>query len=254
MNQSAAQRILQGLQHSYQDQTDYRMAAEVEFPHLKMRDYRRIQAELEALHFRHLVDYENMRVSSRPNALIKRTLIRCYLSIDGDIAAAHYQIRPRLRRRLILLLKGFWNLRWIAAPRDFMRALKTRNVVDFETELSDGTFIATSNAQAAAKITLPSSIDSEHYPYGHPASLLLERHRQRLAARLAASPGVEPRAVTSVNDVLAKEARMHSLKAKHRQEVGWITNSELQQMSGNNPALADQVYKEVQKLLRGGQG
>lgn len=254
MGQSAAQRILQGMQHNFQDQVTYRVAAEADFPHLRIKDYHDIQAELEALRFRHLVDHENMRVSASPGSVIMPTLIRRYVSVGGNISSDHYQVRPNLRRRLRMLLTGLLNLRWIAAPRNFLGALKTRNCVDFETELSDGSFITTSNALAAAKISLPAEIDGEHYPYGHPVTALLQRHRQRLAARLAASPGLKPLRVDSVEDVLAMSARLQALKARHRQAVGWVTNQELRGMAGNQPVLADHVHQEVQKLLQDRQG
>lgn len=246
--QDAARRILDNLRRTHQGNMTFVPAQEAEFGHLDLEHYRRLRAALEKQGFRHLCDLEILEVTNAPGTLLARTFIRALASADGAIAAEYYQVRPRLGRLLQLLLKGLLNGRWLAAPRMALAQLSTKHCCGFDTELSDGTFITTSNAQAAGLLSLPASVQSEFFPYGTGVAFLLQRHREKLAAALAATPGVRAVPVRTQADLLATQARLKQKKDAHRAALNWVSREEMQRFAGNRE-LAEAVYAEVQRQL-----
>lgn len=246
--QDAARRILDSMRRNYQGSMTFVPAQEAEFAHLDLAYYRRLRAALEKLGFRHLCDLEILEVTNAPGTLIARTFLRAMASVDGVIAAEYYQVRPRLGRLLQLLVKGLLNLRWIATPRMVLGNLSTKHCCGFETELSDGTFITTSNAQAAAMMSLPASVQAEFFPYGTGVAQLLQRHRDKVAAALQATPGLRAVPVRTQADLMACQARLKQKKDAHRAALNWVSREEVQRFAGN-PELAEAVYAEVQRQL-----
>lgn len=249
--EQSAQRIIASLKRSYGAPSTRRSARENDFGHLDMHAYRDFQTHHEAQGFRMLWDYEVAEVSDSPTTLIARTFIRSMVSRDGTIVADYYQVRPRIGRLMRSLFRGLLNGRWIDAPRFVLKKLKTRHCNGYESECSDGGFITTSNAQSAGMISSPPTVDSVFHPYGTPPMLLLADHKERLAAWVAAHPGNSVRVVTSVSDLQGMQNRLKEQKNAHRAAVSWVTESELVKMSDANPAVAQAVYNEVQRQLRG---
>lgn len=246
--QDAARRIIETMRRNAQGSMTFVPAQAAEFSHLDIDYYERLGAALEKLGFRHLCDLEILEVTNAPGTLIARTFVRNLASVDGAIAAEYYQIRPRLRRLMQLLVKGLLNLRWSATPRMVLGNLSTRHCCGFETELSDGAFITTSNAQAAAMMSLPASIQAEFFPYGTGVAQLLQRHKDKLAAALQATPGLCPVPVRTQADLMACNARLKQKKDAHRAALNWVSREEMARFS-SNPELAEAVYAEVQRQL-----
>ena len=159
-----AQRIIASMHRSFRGESTYLAVDPADFPHLELKAYADFQAGHEALGFRHLRDVEIAEITAAPGTLIARTFIRSMVSADGGTVAHFYQVKPRLGRLLGALLRGLGNGRWLSAPTFFFRSLKTKWCTSYESELSDGTAVTTSNAEAAGKLSSPPTIDSEFHP------------------------------------------------------------------------------------------
>jgi hypothetical protein len=132
--------------------------------------------------------------------------------------------------------------------------MQARHYFGFETEFDDGTWVTTSNAQAASLISGPPTIESRFLPYETPPEVLLQSHRLRVQELCRAGSQtdgqIKPVQVTSVSDLVQMLTRQSAQKAAHRVAVQWITRDEMRAMSAGNTAIADEVFLEIQKLLK----
>ncbi len=258
MNESirqAAQRILANMQYTFgSGGFTYLPAREPDFRHLDLGAYRRFQSDHETQRFRHLCDMEIAEITASPTTLVARTFIRCMASMHGTVVGEYYQVRPRMSRLLRLLLRGLVNGRWVDSPKFFFRTLKTKHCVGYTTELSNGHFLTTSNAQSAGNIESPPTIDSEFHPYGTPGRIVMERHFERLKALLQASPGLGPHRLSSEDELLESWRRMKRQKDAFRAAKQWVSQPELEKMSSGHPELAAAVYEEIRRQLSMGMG
>lgn len=249
--QAAAQAILATLQRSYQGDPGLVPAQPEEFGHLDLRAYQDHLQQLERWRFTHLADLELLSASQSPTTVLARTFIRSAVYQEGAMVSEYYQIRPRLGRLARQLGRGLRNGRLLAAPQFFVRTLPTRHCHGFETEFSDGSFLTTSNAAAAAMIALPPSVAAEFLPQATPLKPVFLRHRERVKQRLHQQPGLRWTAVRSADDLLAMQRRLQTVKAAHREALNWVTREEIGQMTGQqHPELAEAVFQEVTHLLQ----
>lgn len=247
--QQAAQRIIASMQRTYGGEHTRLDANEADFRHLNLRVYRDFQNQHGAQGFRHLRDFEIAEISNSPTTFVARTFIRSMVSADGGTIAYYYQVKPRLGRLVRHLLRGLKNGRWIDTPRFVLRTLKTKHCNDYESELSNGNFVTTSNAESAGKLSQPSTIDSEFHPYGTSPGVLANRHRQRLDAYFASTPDVRSCLVRTVEDLTQMQRRLKAQKDAYRAAVKWVTQADLERMSSGNPLLAEAVYEEIRRQL-----
>lgn len=247
--QQAAQRILATMKYTYAGDFTYLPAREADFPHLDLGAYREFQHQHEAKDFLHLCDTEIAEISASPTTLVARTFIRSMATAHGTVIAEYYQVRPRMGRLLRKLLQGLANGRWLDAPRFFFRTVKTKHCAGYTTELSNGHFVTTSNAESAGLIDSPPTIDSEFHPYGTPAHVVMERHVARLKQALQGSDGLRPYPVRTEDDLLQSRRRMKRQKDAYRAATNWVSKSELEKMSHGRPELAAAVYLEIRRQL-----
>jgi hypothetical protein len=218
-----------------------------QFGHLSLARYGQFQARMEQLGFRFLTDVEIPEVSNLTCSVMAPTMLRTMTS--GVVVATYYQVRPRVGRRLLLLGLGLLNLRLIAAPRDFIAGMRTRHCVQLHSEFDDGRSLTTGNGQAAASITPPPSVERHLFPWGTPLATLLATHRQRFDEIAGERADARPVVVSTLQDLLDMHRRQNARKLAHRTAVGVVTRDEIRRMCARNPALADAVCAEVEKLL-----
>ena len=243
----AARSVLADMRRNFGTPQFLEPAQASRFPHLDLARYDAYQAATERRGFRMLGDFEQKAVNESPTSLMAPTFLRTCVSEQGDLMVAYYQVKPRMGRLVRMLLKGLLNLRWIAAPREFMKQLDMRQCADVETEFDDGTVLQTSNAQAAGLLTQPPFLRCEFMPFGTPLPALLDRHRANLA-RLAHDGTRRPVLVRDTDGMLAAQKRQYAFKRAWRESVQWVTREELRAMAGNDE-LADAIHAEVQRLL-----
>jgi hypothetical protein len=246
----AALHILETLQAVYATPLEFVPARAPDFPHLDLPAYAASRAWMQAHGFRHLVDLEMPALTNNPRTLMARSFTRAYAANDGTAVAEYYQFMVRRDRLLRQWLTGMRNWRWIAATRFALGALVTRHCTGFETEFDDGGFVVTSNAESAAKITAPPSMDILFLPHGTDPGEVLAAHRARVAARSARLPDARPMPVADVRQMLAQQRRMAEQKSAWRAAQEWVSKAEIDAMS-SNPAVADEVFAELRKLRAG---
>lgn len=219
---------------------------ESDFSHLRLAAYREFRDALQSRGYRLIGDSEFVNVTRKPNSPLQRTMVRHLVSPDGTSSASMYQVRQHVKRLLGNLLTGIRNFRWIDAPSAFVRALGTRNVYDFTSELGDR-FVVTSNGTAAGKFSRPAAVDIAFFPDGTALEVIRAAHEARLAAAVARTSSV-PTTLGSREDIIAMLARLKAVKGAHRGASGWITQEELLKFAGGNAALADLIWKEVEAI------
>lgn len=232
--QQAATRILDIIEATYQSTHRYVSANPSDYRHLDIKWYDATAQLLVRNGFRSLADVEDKTITESPGTVLSAIMLRCMVSRDGSVTAALYH--PHL--------KPFWlrAMLWLTGKLP-------KHVTDFETELTDGSFVATSNAAAAASIAMPPMLRAEYLKAGTPPLEVLQRHRQRVSEVLAANPGVTARVVRTHADLLAAQHRQNALKAAYRGEVGGITREELDKLSSRwtqhvVPAVHDEIERQ----------
>lgn len=247
----AAEEILAQLKHTYATSQTIVPANEAEFTHLDLSRYRAFRDTLEREGYHLLSDFEVLEITNAPGTIMARTMVRAMASADGGTCAAYYQVRPRMGRVVANLLVGLLNLRLIDAPRFFLHVRTTKHCYDFTSEVG-GTFVTTSNAADAAMMTAPPTIDALYFPYDTALDTVRLAHVQRLAAAVARMGHAATR-IGSNEDMLAMEERLRAQKNAHRAMSNWITQQELQALSGGDTLVAELVWEELQKLQQGQQ-
>ncbi len=218
----------------YSEEHDYRLVSPEEFPELDHAWYAWITETLGALGFAHLADIENLTVKeAMPNA---RAFIRVLLGGEGTVMAGAYDVK----------LRGFMGFCQSVGllPRD----LRT---LDLETELSDGTFVATSNALGADKSAdTPGIHRTQVHRYTAPAQML-DGHLYTVRVLMEQRPGVEPVRMHTFEAMMESQKREQRLKHEHKAGIGYVDREEIRRMGGpGKERLADQLASDMEKATR----
>ncbi len=159
-----------------------------DFPNLDHEFYDETQAALESLGFRWLGDRENLTLTKAFPKL--RTFVRMLVSAEGTISSFLYHIQA-------MTPKGTHDIR----------------AIELGSELSDGTFLMTSNTLQSGPAKTQPGIDSQRHPATTPPAELLRTHRERLRAALEARPGLTVTRILSRDDDLQFQWRMQAVQA-----------------------------------------
>lgn len=183
---------------------EYRQALPAEFPGLDLAFYDAHRAWLEEQGFVFIGDRENVTLTRHFPHL--RTFIRACVGDGGATLAGVYHVRP-----------GGW-MKPIAEAGAVPDEMK---VLEFETELNNGTFITTGNTLDAstAGSNVP-GITAHRYPKATPPGELLGAHRAAVRAALASSPALKATHCHTADEVIAFQHRMQAMKSAHRQLLG----------------------------------
>lgn len=229
--EKAAHDILAMLEATYQPTHRYVEVQAKDFSHLDLRFYDRTAQQLIGRGYRLLADFEDKTITETPSGVLMPVLIRSLVSRDGTVMASMYH--PRIKGFFLRAL--LWLFRKLPAP-----------VVDFETECSDGSFVATTNAESAAAFDSPSLIDAQYLAKKTAVEVVEKSHTARVAAHLAKRPGVSARVVSSHAELIASQNRMNAIKAAHRGELGGVTREELESLA----VFGRQTARDVHDALR----
>lgn len=204
------------LRDSYRGEHEFRWVSQEGFPQIDQSGYEACHAFLCAHGFRRLgslEDLTNSRVYPE-----NRTFANVYASDDRSMTA------------------GTWRLQhW--------------QNLEFGTIVRDGRFLVTSNA-APDKMTPPPTVDKCVLPNETPASEVLSRHRERVAAFEQREPAAEIQPIQTIEDVIAAERRSSQACGEFRRSIGLITLEEMVALA-EDPAqrrAARRIWQEVQRL------
>ena len=167
---------------------EYRWVDAAEFP-LDQEFYDQTQAALESLGFRLLGDRENLTLTRAFPKL--RTFVRAMVSGDGTISSFHYHLQSVTPKRTLNI-----------------------QTIELGSELSDGTFLTTTNSLQSAPGTTTPGVDCKRHAAATSPDELLRDHRERLDTALAARPSLAVTRTASREDDLQFQWRMQALQAK----------------------------------------
>lgn len=229
--QDAAEGIAENVEQLCDSRQEFVPANPREFRHLDLAYYDQTRAALEAKGFAFLADQEDRAFRQRSKL---RVMVRVMVSRDGVTAAGIYHFRPGGMLRVL--------------------GAKEARVVDLETKLADGTFVCTTNAEAAGALNSPPGVDACHLPAGTPVETIIEAHARRLVEHLTKNPSAQPVRLQSLNEVHRMQAELHKLKTEFRKQTG-LTAEELARIGGTTnvqevAALSAEAERLRQERLR----
>jgi hypothetical protein len=222
----------------------------LQYKHLDLDGYDEFTERMQARGFRFVADLAKPTLTHVPQSVFLPVLIRVMASAEGHVQAAHWQGKARLANQLRVLARGILNLRPIVLLGGFARAMRMRRCIDIETDLDNGVFICTSNAELAATVNGPPTILRRFHRSGTPVEVLLDDHLLRLKEYLHDHPGVRPLPLQTVEQVKESADRQDEAKRAWMESIGWITKEELFHHGRTNPPEVNQgIFDELQKIL-----
>ena len=118
-------------------------------------------------------------------------------------------------------------------------------VLNFVSEFDDGRFVWTTTAPT--RWNTPDHKLLEAHPADAPVAALAATHAARRAAWAAAHPGVDGIAVTTLQSLLASEARGQAATGAFRRRQAVPSVDELKRL-GSTPALAEAVHAAMRRI------
>ncbi len=229
-----ARNALRTQKEIYSEEHAYRLVRPEEFADLDHAWYQWVTETLGGLGFIYLADIENLTVkAAMPSA---EAFIRVFVGENGTVTAGAYDVKLR---GFMGALQGLGLL-----PRD----LRT---VDLESELSDGTFVATSNSLGADQSADIPGIHRTQMHRNTAPGQMLDSHRYTLRVVLERLPGVEALRMETFEEVMESQKRQQLLKHRHKAGMGYVDREEIRRMGGiGKQGVAEQLASDMEKLSR----
>ena len=199
---------------------------------LDMGFYQRTTLALGQLGFRRLKDIVD--VETEQTWLQCRAVIRTFLSGDGTTMVGVYHARFGGWVRLLAIIG--------LLPRK-------HQITDFETELSDGTFVTTSDASSAGKTSEFPGVSRLFLTPGVSTADLWAAHMDHLGRELAGRQnGVTAVVMRTYEDLGASQDRLQLLKCEYRNSAMFDPAAECARVSGKpltpeQQAMADETAR-----------
>jgi len=181
-----------------------------EFPKLDRNWYEAVTSQLETEHFRCVGDLLDVTLARTfPNL---ESIVRTFIGDEDRVRVGVLQLRPKGLPRVLQLLR-----------------LLPRRIVAVEccSELRDGSFILTNNAQGLDHMALPEQMRAVRLPSSIPPLEVVRRHRARLS-------GLSEELVLfrDVHALIQSWQRSNVLLSLHREGIGALTRPELEAIVG----------------------
>ena len=233
--QAAGKRLARQQRTLYSGTHDYRDATDADLAQLDVAFYERTTADLTSQRFRKLRDVVNVTASSTwPSNL---AVMRVFVDDAGTTMAAVYHLRI------------FGSAKALQAIGVLSKKLK---MVEFESELSDGTGVATTNAAEAERTSGYPFVDRIQFPNATPPLEVLAAHRQHLRDVLASKSGVAVIPIRTYDELRKSQDRLQSKKSAYRRPPQFDRYAADFESIRGRPLNADEltVVDEVDKDLR----
>ena len=219
----AADDIVRMQKALYAQQHEYRVVRPSEFRDVDIAFYDATQKTFEREQFRFLGDIEDVTATREFPKM--RTFLRLMVGDSGTIQLACYHLKMRGFLRLLQLVG--------ALPKN----VKT---VDLETEMSDGSFIVTANAEGVDTTGAVPRVARFLHPRETEPLELLARHREQIQQACRREPGLAPVHVNTLDELIASQHRLQAIKNAHKASMGYMDAKELRQIAGeDSPAVRD---------------
>jgi hypothetical protein len=185
--------------------------------------------------FRHLADIEDLTATREFPKM--RTFLRVMVGDAGATQVACYHLKMRGVFRLMQIVG--------ALPKN----VKT---IDLETEMSDGTFIVTANAEGVDTTGAVAGVARFLHPRETTPADLLEMHRQQVQQACRRDPGLQPVRVNTLDDLIASQHRLQAIKNAHKAAMGYMDAKELRQIAGEDSQAVRDLAAEFERRKREG--
>jgi hypothetical protein len=198
---------------------------------LDQRFFRRTTELLQALYFTKVADYVDTHLEQ--TVLWSRAVLRAFLSSDGAVMAAVYDMR----------VTGWYRvLQWMGViSRDF----RTK---EFESELSDGSFVCTSDGGDAGKTLEFPGISRRFLPKATTPAELFAAHQDHVREMLSQHPGVTVVILRSFDDLCAAQDRQNRMKSRHRNSSDFDPAANIASVNGKSLTPAqEEMAQEAAK-------
>jgi hypothetical protein len=203
----------------YSGAMEYADANPNDFNWLDLAFYDDVTAKFSHLSFRHVGDVECVTATRQYPGM--RTFMRVFVGDGGNSMAACYHVKMRGMFGILSLFG--------VIPRNM-------RVVEFESEFSDQTFLATTTAPKKLIGDFPFLTHVCVDPNVSPAEMLA-RHREEMR-RITNERGVQPVRLMSKADMLASQDRLQIMKSAHKKKVGYVTRDDFAGMAGGKLSTA----------------
>ncbi len=227
----AALNILKKIQQTWGKEHSFLRTHENNFKHLDLVFYRKIQKQMETLGFTLLGNIEDLSIKeSKPDP---RTFIRILINADATISAAIYHAKPKFPWPILC-----WFFK-----------LTPLKVFEFETEFENGITLTTSIAAALTQIDAPQEIVKQFCDKKSTVKELFNKHTAKMK-RIQSENNTQAIKLHTLNDIcLAQNRTIHRVR-KHMEQNGWVSKEYLIRQHGKDDTFINDVYEEVQRLVR----
>ena len=229
-----AKKIYNQMEQLYAGRHEYRVARPEDFPHIQRAHYDDCEVWLKERGYRTLGNIEDLVLTKvYPNT---RTYLRAFMSADGAIAAACYDVSPTGWMRLAKLV-GLME--------------KNYRTLEFETEFQNGTFLRTSNAKGRQQLDEPPSITQNLLPPNTPFEEILAQHTEVMEEWHRTDEAFTPVICKTLEDVLQSQHRAMDITCAWRKEIGYLTREEMTRMAGpSGGKMVDQIMRDIEAINR----
>ena len=223
-----AHNILDSIRLNVKRTPDYTEVKPEQCPYLRSKFYNDITERLLKLGFHYTSDLQDQAIAK--SAVNAPAFFRVMSFFDDGIVAGFYHIKPKFT--------------W-----PFHASI---NVIEFETELSDGHIIISTTAADESEYPLPNKISRFVHPATIPVEGLLYKHRSKIRRYQTHHPDSSIVKVRSKKEFIELRKRRQQLIYNHLRSIGWVTREYLAKQF-NNREVAEQVYIRIKQFV-GNQG
>lgn len=218
-----AHNILDSVQLNFQLNHDFREVKPEECSYLQSKFYNDVTSKLLKLGFHYIADVEDLE--HRKNTYNTPAFFRAMSFLDDGIVASFYQSKG----------KKLWPFN------------SSRNIIEFETEFSDGHIIISTISPEELGYSLPQLISRYVHPASIPLEGLLYKHRSKIRRYQTKNPDSAVVKIHSRKQFAELRNRRQQLIYSHLRCDGWVTKEYIAKQL-NNQEVAEQVYDKIKQF------
>jgi hypothetical protein len=222
---SPVRQMIDEIKSIYIDRHEHRPATDADFTDRDVAWYESTTQQLIALGFQSLGDRVNQTVEQASGLVV---VTRRFISADQTTMTGIYHfVRPNKNTGAIVSLR----------------------VCDFESELSDGSFVTTNNTAGANLASLPGQILGTKHPIETTAAELARLHEAEKTQLLQDKPNAHFVKIQNLEEYDASQQRQLAIKAAFRQGIGYVDPAEIRRIADQKwPNDPDRAANVVDKF------
>ena len=229
----AADEIVRMQKALYSEPHEFRVVRAADFRDVDIDFYDRTRQFFESQGFRFLGDIEDVTATKEFPQM--RTFLRVMAGDDGATQLAIYHLKMRGFFRLLQLIG--------VLPRNVKQ-------IDLETEMSDGSFVVTANAEGVDTTGAVPRVHRFLHPRDTPAADLLRLHREQVEQATRRDPALQPVRVRTLDHLIQAQHRLQAMKNAHKASFGYMDAKELRQIAGEDSDAVRDLAAEFDRRKR----